>query len=242
MPDTPAPRRRDGSTSTWVSGLSGADGSATFFVDGLKHGSDYTVAFCNVSNAAGLQNLRFEVFDPLDSDDAFDPATQPGYSPAGYSTSNQRDGFSFAQDSGLARSATFAGGSIFAVADEMTHRGDILMFSGLNGAEQARVTFGLRDRLGKRGFLAFVRPPPGWRTRRPIPRPASMLLLSTGLVGNCRSLSPATASAPRLTAMGRGRAAVAAVAVSVVCLYAGTLFRRSPVTGRATTTSRTASS
>lgn len=162
--------------------LSGANSTATFFFSGLKHGSDYTVQL-NISNASGLENLRFEVLDPLDSDDAFDPATRPSYVPAGYSTSNKFDGFSFAQDSGLARSATFAGGSVFAVADEKTHRGDILMFSGLNGAEEARVTFGLRDRIGKRGFLVRVTTGGGGLDTTQSPEPASMLLLGTGLAG-----------------------------------------------------------
>ena len=68
--------------------LSGSDSTATFFISGLKHGSDYTVGL-NVSNASGLDNLRFEVLDPLDGDDAWDPASQPAYVPAGYSTSNK---------------------------------------------------------------------------------------------------------------------------------------------------------
>ena len=93
--------------------------------------------------------LRAEILDPLDNDDRLDPANQPSYVPAGFSTSNSLDGFSFAQDSAIGRSAVFAGGSATVVADEMSNRGDILMFTGL-GQGTARVTFGLRDRLGLR--------------------------------------------------------------------------------------------
>ncbi len=52
--------------------MSGTNSTAVFFIDGLKHGSDYTVGL-NISNASGLENLRFEVLDPLDGDDAWDP-------------------------------------------------------------------------------------------------------------------------------------------------------------------------
>ena len=73
----------------------------------------------------------------------------------------------------------FAGGSARLTADERTNRGDILLFGGLSGAEEARITFGLRDAVGGRGFL--LRLVASAADAAHAPEPASVLLLGTGL-------------------------------------------------------------
>lgn len=147
----------------------------TFLISGLQSGVNYSTSII-LTGMNGWDTLQAEILDPLDGDDAWDPASQPSYVPAGYTTSNNLDGISFAQDAALARSAVFAGGSATVSADEMTNRGDLLMFTGL-GTDTARVAFGLRNWTGT-GFLLRLS-----ASGTEAPEPASMLLLGTGLAG-----------------------------------------------------------
>jgi hypothetical protein len=175
--------------------LASASSVGTLLITGPMSASNVVVSFM-LEGLTSFDTLRLELLDPSGGmDDRLDPKDQPSYVPAGYSTSNDSDGLSFAQGSGLERSAKFAGGSATVFADELTNRGDVLQFSGLLGAENARITFGIRDLLrfnlrgeGPHGFLlrlsAFGGDSTGGSDNpSPNPEPASMILLGTGLAG-----------------------------------------------------------
>ena len=94
---------------------------------------------------------------------------------------------SFAWNSGLERSASFANGGVAALhVDEDTNAHDMLAFHGFGPGSSADVSFGVRDNLGSRGFLLRLSTDGQSGTLASNPEPASLLLLATGLAGVAR--------------------------------------------------------
>ena len=159
--------------------LPDADAAVLLSVSGLTARSNYLMEVQVFGATSTWNTLRAEVLDPVDHDDALDTGSHAGV-PSGFSVSNTRDGFSFAQSAGLERSAAFAGGSATVTADEDTNGADVLFFGGVAGASDAlRVRFGLRDYDGDRTFLVRLSAGDAIST----PEPASMILIGTGLAG-----------------------------------------------------------
>ena len=160
--------------------LPDADSAVLISVSGLAANTNYLMEVLVHGATSAWNTLRAEVLDPLDDDDALDMAPYHAGVPGGFSTSNTRDGFSFAQSAGLERSAVFAGGSAAVSADENSNGADVLFFGGVAGASDAlRVRFGLRDYDGDRTFLVRLSAQDAIAT----PEPASMILIGTGLAG-----------------------------------------------------------
>jgi MYXO-CTERM domain-containing protein len=150
-------------------------------ISGLEVGRDYTVVK-HLTNNTGVDWTRLanELLDPQgDGNDDDDPDPQPLFVPAGFSTSNDFDGLSFAQGSPIPRTSNVF---LSVEADELTDARDFLdFFNGTlaNGAT-GMITFGLRDNGENQPFLLAQRPNVA---STPTPEPTSVTLLGLALLG-----------------------------------------------------------
>jgi hypothetical protein len=171
-------------TEDWTSVMMGS-----LLISGLDAGVNYTVVK-EITNSTGTTWTRLanELLDPAGNQEDIDndPQPYPAFVPAGFSTSSDLDGLSFAQGSGLPRtSSEFA--SVF--EDELTDARDFLdFFNGtvLDGSSFT-VTYGLRDNTGaNQPFLLVQRPNVSSRPETTVPEPATMFLVGGGLAAIAR--------------------------------------------------------
>jgi hypothetical protein len=149
-------------------------------IEGLDEGVDYTVTK-NITNntALAFTSMANELLDPSgQANDDLDPNPQPGFVPVGFSTSNDNDGLSFAQGSGIPRVSSVFGSVI---ADELTDVRDFLDF--VNGSagpgSMFSVSYGLRDNAGvNQPFLLAQRF--NVRSIGGVPEPTTWAMLITG--------------------------------------------------------------
>ena len=161
----------------------GTSGAGILILDELVDFEDYTVTKY-ITNNSGSDWDRFamELLDPAGNpNDEFDLPTE-AWVPAGWTHSNEGDGLSFAQGSGIPRTSTsFAS----RVDDEFGQRDYMDFFDGLvSGAGgQDTISFGLRNHTSENEpFLLAQRP--NQATGGPeIPEPTTMVLFGLGLAG-----------------------------------------------------------
>ncbi|MEM7253221.1 MAG: hypothetical protein AAF493_17530 [Pseudomonadota bacterium] len=156
-------------------------------ISGLENGVDYTIVK-NITNNSGdaWESLSNEVLDPIataigDTSDDLDVLPYPAFVPDGFTTSNDNDGLSFAQGSGIPRTSL-----VFPVidVDELTDVRDFLDFSGGSLADSAvdTIMFGLSDNTASNNnqpFLLSQRP--SELTMNSVPSPGSLAIMLLGL-------------------------------------------------------------
>lgn len=161
-----------------------ASGAGFLELDSLELFTDYTVTKY-VTNNTGTDWDHFtnELLDPTgqSEDGSYDIPTEP-WVPAGFSHSNNMDGLSFAQGSGISRTSTAFGSQ---VVDELAGRDFIDFFGGLvSGAGgEDTVSYGLRNHSSVQMPFLLVQRPNEYTGGEPIPEPTTMLLFGLGLAG-----------------------------------------------------------
>ena len=157
-------------------------------ITGLENTVQYTVVKI-ITNSSGTHWTSFaqELLDPAGfADDTDDPA--PTFAPPGFTSSNDTDGLSFAQGSGIPRTSIAFGST---AADELGGRDFLDFFGGtLLAGGVDTMNFGLSDNngVGSGVCVGVVCPnQPFLLVQRPnalsvVPQPSTLVLLGAGLL------------------------------------------------------------
>lgn len=171
---------------TWTS-----TGPGIVQITGLDDQVAYTVIKI-ITNSSGVNWTSFaqELLDPVGFADGSDDPP-PAFAPPGFTSSNETDGLSFAQGSGLPRTSTVFGGVL---ADELAGRDFLDFFGGtLLAGGIDTMNFGLSDNNGvgsdacvddvcpNQPFL-LVQRPNARSVTTDVPQPSTLLLLGAGLL------------------------------------------------------------